>query len=278
MTKSFIKTTAALAVGAAMMANTAFAGSKTFVEEVIIEEPYQWWNAELSTGWDSLYMFRGLNVLRNNQSYGSSLYWTDLNTTFNLSENDFLTIGAWMAFGLGNTSYKEFDAYVSYVRTFGNFFATLGYTFYYIIDDPSFSHELNVGGGYEFDLGFMSLVPGVYYFFNLGPDADGTGFAEQAASYLEIRLDGSIPVYNEGAIAVDPWVSFGTNFRYNPDSNGNLFNGTNNLEFGLALPIQLSSVVSVAPYVAYSQVINSGGILDTRRSTVWGGGAVTFSF
>lgn len=278
MTKSFIKSTAALAVGAAMLANTAFAGSKTFVEEVVVEEPTQWWNAELSTGWDSLYMFRGINVLRNDKSYGSSLYWTDLNVTFNLSENDFLTLGSWMAFGLDNTSYKEYDAYVSYTRTFGNFFATLGYTFYYIIDNPAYSHELNVGAGYEFDLGFMSLTPGVYYFFNLGPDTDGTGFVEEASSFLEVRLDGSIPVYNEGAIAIDPYASFGTNFRYNANSDGDIFNGLNNLEFGVSLPVQLSSVVSVAPYVAFSQAINSGGLLSTRRSTFWGGAAVTFSF
>jgi hypothetical protein len=278
MTK-LVKSSVALAVGAALLANSAFAGSKTFKEEIIIEEPTQWWNAELSTGWDSLYMFRGVNLLRNDQSYGSSLYWTDLNVTFNLTENDFLTIGAWMAFGLNNTSYKELNTYVSYVRTFGDLFVTAGYTFYYVMDDPAYSHELNVGLGYEFDLGFMTLVPGVYYFFNIGPDADGTGFAESASSFLEIRLDGSIPVYNEGAISLDPWASFGTNFRYNFDGAGNPFSGVNNVELGLSMPVQLSSVVSIAPYVAFSQAINgNSGLLDTRRSTFWGGGAVTFSF
>lgn len=277
MTKSFIKSSAALAVGIAMVANSAFAGTQSFKEEVVIEEPTQWWNAELSTGWDSLYMFRGVNVLRNNQSYGSSLYWTDLNVTFNLSENDFLTVGSWFAFGLDNTNYKELDIYTSYTRTFGNFAVSLGYTFYYVLSSPLYSHELSVGAAYEWDLGFMTLVPGIYYFFNIGPNTDNQGIAETASSYLELRVDGSIPVYAE-SVSLDPWVSFGTNFRYNFDSNGNQFNGTNNLELGLAMPIQLSSVVSITPYGAFSQVINSGGLLGTKRSTFWGGAAVTFSF
>lgn len=277
MKKSLLKTTAAAVLGVSLMANSVFAGTYTFKEEVIIEEPTQWWNAELSTGWDSLYMFRGVNVLRGNSSYGASLYWTDLSFTFNLSENDFLTIGSWMAFGLDNQNYKEFDAYISYTKTIGNLALTAGYTFYYVLNAPLYSHELNVGAGYEFDLGFMSIVPGIYYYFNIGPDVATTGIAEEASSFLEIRVDGSIPVYAE-SISLDPWISFGTNFRYNVDSNGNQFNGTNNLELGLAMPIQLSSVVSVTPYVAYSQVLNSGGILGTNRSTVWGGGAVTFSF
>lgn len=279
MTKQFVKTTTALVIGAALASSSVFAGPyKTFKEEVVIEEPTQWWNAELSTGWDSLYMFRGVNLLRNDKSYGSSLYWTDLNVTFNLSETDFLTIGSWMAFGLGDTDYKEFDAYVSYTKMIGNLALSAGYTFYYIINDPAYSHELNVGAGYEFDLGFMSLVPGIYYFFNIGPDADGTGFAESASSFLQLRLDGYASLYNDGVIGLEPWIAFGTNFRYNFDDNGNPFNGVNNLEFGLALPIQLSSVVSVSPYVAFSQALNNGGLLGTRDSTVWGGGSVTFSF
>jgi hypothetical protein len=277
MMKSLYKSSAALTLGIALVATSVFAGGKTFKEEVAIEEPTQWWNANLSTGWDSLYMFRGINVLRNDKSYGSSLYWTDLNVTFNLTENDFLTVGAWQAFGIGNTDYKEFDAYVSYSHTFGNLTAILGYTFYYIINDNLSSHELNVGLNYEIDLGFASLTPGIYYFFNLGPDTDGTGFVETASSFLELRVDAEVPLYQE-IVALAPWVSFGTNFRYNGDSDGNLFNGTNNLEFGLALPVQINSVISVSPYVAYSLGINDGGLFNTRRSTFWGGGSVTFSF
>ncbi len=68
------------AVGmAAMLANQPLlAGDgKTFKEKVVVEEETKWWGASLSTGWDSLYMFRGVNILRfdsngTKQSYGSS--------------------------------------------------------------------------------------------------------------------------------------------------------------------------------------------------------------
>jgi hypothetical protein len=273
--------TAALAIGIAMIAMSSFAGTgKSFKEEItIVEEPIQWWNANLSTGWDSLYMFRGVNVLRNGKSYGSSIYWTDLSVQFNLTKNDSLTIGSWLGFGVDDTDYKEYDASVSYTHTFGSLSLSLGYTFYYIFSNPSnaFSHELNVGAAYEFDLGFMSLTPGINYYFNIGPDINNKGFAKEASSYLEIRLDGNVPIYKE-ILAAAPWISFGTNFRYNTDSSGNPFHGTNNLEFGLSLPIQVNKFISVSPYVAYSLVISPNGLLDTRRNTVWSGGSVNFSF
>ena len=38
----------------------------------------------------------------NKQKYGSSLYWTQLSVSFMPTENDTITLGWWMAFGLGN--------------------------------------------------------------------------------------------------------------------------------------------------------------------------------
>src|ERR1700704_3797924 len=102
-------------------------GKKTLEEKVVIEkeEARKWWAASLSTGWDSLYMFRGVNVLRfdedgNLQKYGSSLYWTQVNVSFMPTEHDTITLGGWIAFGIGNTKYKEFDGTVNYVHTFGD--------------------------------------------------------------------------------------------------------------------------------------------------------------
>ena len=148
------KFAAVLTAGALLTSGSLQAG-KTFKEEVIIEEePVQWWNADLSTGWDSLYMFRGVNVLPGFANYGSSIYWTDLSVTFNLTENDFLTLGGWMAFGLTDTDYKEFDAYAAYTHTFGDLFVSFGYTFYAVLSETFglYSHELSAGVGYDFHL------------------------------------------------------------------------------------------------------------------------------
>ncbi len=101
----------AAAMTGVFSAKSLLAGDATAVQEKVVvkeEEAHKWWGAELSTGWDSLYMFRGVNVLRfdqdgNEQKYGSSLYWTQLSVSFMPTENDTITLGGWMAFGIGST-------------------------------------------------------------------------------------------------------------------------------------------------------------------------------
>ena len=96
---------------------------KTFKDKVVVEDARKWWGASLSTGWDSLYMFRGVNVLRFNQDgqkqqYGSSLYWTQLNVSFMPTDKDTITLGTWMAFGIGHSNYKELDVTANYTHAF----------------------------------------------------------------------------------------------------------------------------------------------------------------
>lgn len=277
------KSIVALTSLVAFAATPLFAGTgKTFKETVVVEEEESsWYNAALSTGWDSLYMFRGANVLRSG-GYGSSLYWTDASFTWNISDNDFLTLGGWNAFGLGQgTSHKEFDAYVNYVHTFGDLSVGLGYTFYFVYPNGanSYANELNASVAYAIDLGFMTLTPSAKYYFNLGPDNDtdsGNGLVEMASSYLDLRLTGSIPVIKD-VVSIDPWTAFGLNFGYNQDANGGEFDGANNLEFGVAVPVKVNDVITISGYGAYSYAFeNLWG--TTQPSTFWGGGKVTFAF
>jgi hypothetical protein len=278
MTKSFVAITSAVALAATPL----FAGTgKTFKETVVVEEePASWYNASLSTGYDSLYMFRGWNVLRNDGGYGNSLWWTDANLTWNITDNDFLTVGGWMAFGLSKASYREFDAYINYVHTFGDLSVGLGYTFYYVFPPGSqdFANELNAKVAYAIDLGFMSLTPSATYFFNLGPNygpGDEYGLVDTGSSYLLFRLDGSIPVIAD-VLSIDPWAGFGLNFGYNYDQNGS-FDGANNLEFGVAVPWAINDVITLSGYVAYSYAFeNIWG--TTQPNTFWGGGKVSFAF
>ena len=92
------KSIVALTSLVAFAATPLFAGTgKTFKETVVVEEEASsWYNAALSTGYDSLYMFRGVNTLGGpGTGYGNSLWWTDANFTWNISENDTLTVGGW---------------------------------------------------------------------------------------------------------------------------------------------------------------------------------------
>ena len=276
------KSIVALTSLVAFAATPLFAGTgKTFKETVVVqEEASSWYNAALSTGYDSLYMFRGVNTLRTNGGYGNSLWWTDANFTWNISDNDTLTIGGWQAFGLSAASYREFDAYLNYLHSFGDLAVGLGYTFYYAYPQGSqdFANELNAKVAYALDLGFMSLTPSVTYFFNLGPDygpGDEVGLVDTGSSYLLIRVDGSVPIIKD-TLSIDPYAAFGLNFGYNYDQSGS-FDGANNLEFGVSLPWKVNEIITVSGYVAYSYAFeNIWG--TTQPNTFWGGGKVAFAF
>lgn len=253
-------------------------------KEVIVEPAPKWWDAEVSTGWDSHYIFRGVDIIP-----GSSLYWVNANFAVRPWENGTFRAGAWSAWGLTNTEYKELDIFADYTHTFGNFSITAGYTLYSVFPDNHshtlFSHELNLGAAYEFDLGFMTLTPGAVYYFNIGPAPGGDwGLAPQASSFLSLRLDGSIPVYKK-IVKIDPWLGLGINFRYNasddpgaiPGNDGRPnFTGFNNFEFGVRVPIQITSVLSVSGYVA--STFQWARLVGTAPAIVWSGVQVDLAF
>jgi hypothetical protein len=274
---------AAVLAGSPLLAGEA----KSFKEKVVVEEPTKWYGAALSTGWDSLYMFRGVNVLRNaygnDSQYGSGIYWTDLSFTWNISPNDSLTVGSWVGLGTSNTSYKELDIYTTYTHTFGDLALSAGYIFYYVFPTGAnlYSHELNVKAAYTFHVGSATITPSVAYFFNLGPDvADGEGIAQTASSYLLLRVDAGIPLYKD-IVSLAPWIAYGTNFEYNPkleqDGSLDFFNGANNIEVGIGVPVKINDVISLYGYGAYSYAFsNLWG--TTQPSSLWGGAKVTFAF
>ncbi len=258
---------------------------KTFKEKVVVEEDRKVWAAALSTGWDSLYMFRGVNVLRGDQKYGSSLYWTDLNATWNITENDFLTVGTWMAFGLTKSNYKELDVYTNYTHTFGDLAVSFGYIFYYYLASELYQNELNAKVAYTIKLPYnITVTPSVTYYFNVGPDFDnfnaGTGAVETCSSYLYARIDSNVPVYKD-IISIAPWFGFGTSFDFNAKTANNaegftFYTGANNIELGIGIPIKINNTISLYGYGAYSY--QWAGLIGTEPSTFWGGAKVTFSF
>ncbi|MFM8982126.1 MAG: hypothetical protein ACKOLA_04325, partial [Spartobacteria bacterium] len=153
LTKSLIALTSAVAISAAPV----FAGTKTFKETVVVQEETPVWGAALSTGYDSLYMFRGVNVLRDRGSnldkggnYGDGIFWTDVSATYNITENDSITAGGWMGWGAGNWGYQEFDARLNYVHTIDNLALGLGYTLYAVYQDGTdgYANELNASAAY----------------------------------------------------------------------------------------------------------------------------------
>jgi hypothetical protein len=281
---------------AALAITPVFAGAKSFKETVVVqEEAKPAWSASLSTGWDSLYMFRGVNVLRSNNKalnggedsneWDNGIQWTAASFTYNLPENDSLTLSPWMGYGLASAqSYKEFDIALNYAHTIDALTLGLGYTFYDVMNEgqQNYANELNASVGYNLDLGFMKLTPSVTYFYNIGPDNhDGEtnrGSLSSASSYLSLRLDGSVAITDR--LSLNPYVGYGINFRQNWEDTKE-FNGSNNLEYGVAAPFKINNTISVSAYIAQSiafQELGNAVNSDTRQFTTFGGAKVTFSF
>ena len=283
------KVIAMASMAAVLTGGSLFAGdeTKTFKDKVIVEEPLKWYGANLSTGWDSVYMFRGVNVIShgaygNNSSYGSGIYWTDLALTWNITKNDSLSIEGWQGFGTQNTSYKEFDLLTTYTHTIGDLALSAGYTLYYLFPTGTnmYANELNIKAAYNIKAGAATITPSLAYYYDLGPDIDGgKGAVKRNSSYLLARIDGSIPLYKD-IVSLAPWTAFGVNFQYNArttNNNVDFFNGVNNWEIGLAVPIKVNSVITVSGYAAYSYAFyNLWGTTDP--STFYGGAKVNFAF
>lgn len=245
--------------------------------DVVLAETEKSLEASLSAGWDSLYMDRGVNGLRE-KGYGSGIAWTTLQATWGATETDFFTVNAWQCFATQGTAYREFDLSLNYTRLFGDLAVSLGYTFNHGVSDGDFySHELNASAACEFAFGSLNLTPSLTYFYTLGPDADdGSGFVQTGSSYLLLRLDGNLPLFRD-VVALEPWTAFGVNFDYNTQGDdAQPFVGPNNFEFGLAVPVKINRTITVSAFGAYSVALTD--LNNTAPNTFWGGGSVTFSF
>ena len=256
-------------------AATAVADGKSLKETVNVEETSKWWTAKVNTGWDSLYMFRGVNVLGN----GNGIYWLGANVGVTPWENGTFTAGIW--YGIGTSrSYRELDTTIDYTHTFGPLAASFGYINYYYPDwffAGNYSqNELYWKLAYTQELGPVTITPSAIYYYELGPSINEVnGLTKPGASYLYLRIDGSMPVYKD-IVTLAPWTGMGVNFGYNINNAGEFFTGGNNWELGLSVPVKLTSWLSVSGYVAYSYQWND--LYETDPNQVWAGANVTVSF
>ena len=237
-------------------------------------------DASLSAGWDSLYMDRGVNGLRES-GYGSGIAWVSLNLTWGLTDVDYLSLLLWQCFATQSIDYREFDASIDYTRLVGDFALSAGYTFNYGYSGGNFfSHELYAAVAREWHIGPVTITPSTTYFFTIGPDADdGSGFVQAGSSYLLFRVDASLPIYRD-IVALESWTAFGLNFNYNTrdigDGETEPFTGANNLECGLAIPVKVNRHITVAGFGAYSYAFTN--LTSTAPNTFWGGARITFSY
>lgn len=234
---------------AVIAATPAFAGTtaKNVVEEEVSVKEENWWSAELSAGWDSRYMFRGVELIN------GGLGWTDLSfSTYGF------TLGAWYANGV-DQDYSEIDLYASYAYSLGPVNFEGGGIFYgYPNDDGNETWEL-----------FLAISTDAIPFVT--PSL--TGYWDVDAfegGWVEFALSSSIPVVAD-VISIDPYASISYDIEYNSDDND-----FNNAQVGVKVPVALSENITLSGYVAYSWALDA--IEDIQDDEFWGGASITFSF
>ena len=266
-------------------------------EVTVVEEEDKWWSVNASTGWDSLYMFRGVNVLGN----GNGIYWLSGGLGITPWENGSINTSVWYGVGSwwngANTQarYGELDVVASYTHTFGNLDLTAGWIYYYYpnfrpvggVSGPGNSqNEIFFGAAYDIEVGSITLTPNTTYFYNVGPQLGSYGGAVNGgSSYWILGLSAEVPLAYEGAVSLAPYTQVGINFGFNNNNFGaTRFNGGNNWQSGLAMPVALTSWLTVSPYIAYSyqwQQLAAGagtGTLATAVNTWWAGISASISY
>jgi len=263
-------------------------------EIVVVEEDEKWWAINASTGWDSLYMYRGVNVLGN----GNGLYWLGADLTLNPWENGAFNVGAWYGVGShynnANTGvpYGELDLFADYTHSFGNLDLTVGYVYYWYPTYNKSQNEIFFGAAYNIEIGSITITPNTQYYYNVGPELGSPGgIVNGGSSYWQMGVSASVPVAYDGAVSLAPYSQFALNFGFNNKDLGTTRTiGGNNWQSGVALPIQFTSWFSVSPYIAYSYQWQNflagsgtgGNSVDnpmaTAVNTFWGGISANFSF
>jgi len=264
------------AVGSAIAAFTftpAFAGEVTMdskaTKEVKIEEKAESpFSVSFSTGYDSEYIFRGVDILNFTTDDGD-LLWADIN----VSAYGF-TAGAWYAEAInkGNEgatgeedlNYGELDLYLLYSYTAGPVTLTGGYTFYYFPDlDDTYSHELNIGVSTSV---IPFVTPSVTFYYDIAEDDKDI----YDGGYLEFKLSSSIPVVGD-VVSIDPYALVSYDFEYNSTESD-----WNHFQTGVSIPVKLTENITISGYAAYSWALSA--IEDFQNDELWGGAKVSFTF
>ena len=237
-----------------------------------------------TTGYDSLYMFKGGNVIP-----GDGIAWVRLDPVSQFGQNDILDVPFWYATALGNPlpnvaqNYREFDVPVTYTHRAGDFAFTAAYDLYFYFNYPGFrpagegiQHELHLGSSWTGKTGAISWTPSLDYFYELG-NANGTpyGCINPGSSFLGTSLTCSIPIFTE-KLTLDPAAQYNFSFGYSVNQNLNYVWGGNNAQIVIPATWHFSKRVSLTGYAAYSYQWQQ--LLGTSPGTIWGGGSLNYSF
>lgn len=225
-TQRMTKTNMIALLGSLALAGTSLAGTASTSKGPVvppIAASDDLLGFSLTAGWDSTYLFHGVNV-------GDNWLWTKLD--YNLALNDKLSFNLGAFYGhLFDFTYNELDVYGGLTYNAGPVNISTGFTWYHYIDGSTLENQ------YEPYLTISSngLPVDVYFTGYYDFEVDGT--------YLETGLSKTIALCDK--VSLVPAVNVGYNLGYNTDEDG-----WNHVGVRLGLPIALSKTATLTPYIA----------------------------
>ena len=201
--------------------------------------------AEVSVGYDTDYMFRGVNL-------GEDLLWSDVNVSTTLTDGLDLGVGAWYANVADDAGNDELDIYAGLSTSMGDISLDLGATYYYYPDPVAGEGTLEFGVGFGTSAGPFDLSLGLYYDIDL------------EAAYYELGAATSFDLTD--TMAVDVGGAIG-NF------DGDTLTA---LTFTIGVPITLSDSASLSPYVGVNIPLDD--FEDVEDDTIYSGLSLTVGF
>lgn len=223
--------------------------------------------AELYTGYHSIYEFRGVDL-------GDDLVDVGLDLNYELADGLFLNGGLWYASWAedGGGEGDELDLYIGLTKTLGDFDLSVGYTSYiYPGASDSNTEEFSLGISTELACG---LGLALTYYEDIDSIEEG---------YLELEAAKSFELSE--CIVVDLAVGAAWSFNYSNETveaGGGSLSGFNHFYITAALPYELKEDVTLTPYIKYvgadDDFSNSSEASDGNDDLFYGGISLSVAF
>jgi hypothetical protein len=255
-------------LGALALAAPAFAGTAPSAKcskcVAPVVAPEELLGFTLSAGYDSSYIFRGLN-------FGDNWITTSIDYTHAVSEGIRLDLGATYGnladAGLATSngpSYDRLELSAGLVADLGGAELGLGYTYYHHMGDLDSILE----DGHEVGLN-LATKAGI---FNIGVGAN-YDFAIDGW-YLEAAVNTEIVITDRISAVPGVSIGYGIDYTYHIEGVTGVDDFTH-VGLNLAFPIKLSKTATLTPYVAGNIPLDG---LDGQDDEVYGGVSLSVKF
>ncbi len=237
-----LKTLLITAIGAFAVASVN-AGEAPATKAVVEEASPDTWSGELSAGYDTRYIYRGL-------WFGDNSVWGDLSVTKQISPELTFSAGAfYIDIPDNDLAYSEADFYanLSHESDYGTF--ALG-AIYYRFFDGFAGDNLASGPGAQSDAFELNISYSRELFYGVNLSLLAAYDFKIDAQYFELGLNKSWKLCDSTGLDASFAVGYGLNDYYSQALSGDSSDDFTHILISLGLPIQLAENVVLRPHVS----------------------------